>query len=129
MNSLQKILAIGSLPLVLAGCEVKLEYLTGEVLKESGSITQIIPSRGALFGNESVKFGNDNYILTIGTNAGNYVLEVGPFYRGDKSLIALAEMIEQGDSVRVCLNCDRDRISNDRVGYVRTNSVEVLKKK
>ena len=72
-------------------------YLEGEVIKESGSVVSVIESSGAVFGNESVKFGNPTYVLRVKTEKGIYTINV----EGDsqKPLAALAEAIKAGDKV------------------------------
>lgn len=48
-------------------------YVEGKVVKEGGTLPSLMKSSGALFGNESVKLGEANYVLTVATNQGNYL--------------------------------------------------------
>ena len=95
MNKARRNLLIEALALTsVVGCSDP-RYLSGKVVKESGSVVSIVPSRGAVFGNESVKFGRPNYILTVDVNNGGsnskydgrYTMNV---YQRNKSLAALA---------------------------------------
>ena len=54
--------------------------MEGKVVKEGGTIVNVLPSDGVIFGNESVKFGKPTYILTIETNEGKYVIDVEEGY-------------------------------------------------
>ena len=128
MNKLQKALGMGMLALTLNGCsDIPQKYLEGKVTKESGTACNIVESSGALFGNESVKFGEPTYILTVETKQGKYTINVIE-YR--KSILALAQAIEVGDSIRFALSgydvspC----FSEDRVGSNLSMDIVVLGK-
>jgi hypothetical protein len=134
--SLKRNLVIGALALTsLGGCSEP-RYLEGKVVKESGSAVSLIRSEGALFGNDSVKFGNLNYILTVDTNKGRYIIDV---LQDGKSLAALEEAIEVGDTVKfpldkinslgsVAINSDNN-FGEDRIGSVFSKYISVVKKK
>ncbi len=132
MNKLQKLLGIGALTLALSGCAYEPKYLEGKVIKESGTIVNIVESSGALFGNESVKFGNPNYILTVETSEGKYIIDVGERY--SKPLAALAEAIEVGDKIKfktnyaLALGGELSYFSRDRIGSVPSNEIELIEK-
>lgn len=105
------------------------QYLEGKVTKESGTVVNIVESGGALFGNESVKFGNPTYVLTVETDQGEYVINVRENYH--KPLVALAEAIEVGDRIRFKTNYyvmgeDINYFSKDRIGSVAGNEIELL---
>src|SRR3989338_7257306 len=103
-KTLTDIVFVGTLALSGPGCSNKFipEYLEGKVTKESGSVVNLMESSGALFGNESVKFGNPSYVLTVETYQGRYVISVDERY--SKPLVALAEAIEVGDKIRFKTN-------------------------
>src|SRR3989344_6340839 len=61
IKTLSSIVLAGALALVGAGCSHHPQYQEGKVTKESGTVVNIVESSGALFGNESVKFGNPNF--------------------------------------------------------------------
>ncbi len=131
MNKVKGLIGAGILTLTsLSGCQAK--YLEGTVVKESGTVLNLVESpKPFLFGNESVKFGNPNYILTIKTNGGKYIVDLREInsYK-NKTLAALAEAIEVGDRVRFRTN-DINGISyfsRDRIGTIPTPSLEVLGK-
>ena len=133
MNRLQEISEIGALVLILNGCaSFQPKYLEGKVTKESGTIVNLVESSGAFFGNESVKFGNPNYILTIETSGGKYIVDVSETY--SKPLAALAEAIEVGDKVKFKTNYEamigdiRSYFSSDKIGSVPSDEIEVIKK-
>jgi|SRR3989344_2073 len=111
----------------LTGCSR--DYKTGTVEKESGTVAQIVKSSGALFGNESVKFGNPTYILQIKTDEGIYTASVKP-YR-NRTIEALATALEEGDRVRFVVN-DSARygktFGSDRVGTIYADQIEILPK-
>ncbi len=133
MNKLKRNLVIGALALTsLGGCSEP-TYLEGKVAKESGSAVNLIRSEGALFGNDSVKFGKLNYILTVDTSKGRYVIDV---CQKEKSLAALAEAIEVGDTVRFPIDningicyAGNERFEEDRIGSVPSKYLSVIKKK
>jgi len=102
-KTLTSIVLAGALALGGAGCSYSPQYQPpqyqeGKVTKESGTVVNVVESSGALFGNESVKFGNPNYVLTVETDQGKYVINVRENYR--KPLVALAEAIEVGDRIK-----------------------------
>jgi hypothetical protein len=136
MNGFKKALGIGALALTLGGCSgFKPEYLEGTVIKESGSVVNIVQSSGALFGNESVKFGQQNYILTVETTSGKYIIDVNEGYNSRIPLAALAEAIEVGDKIKFKTNYEsgwgsRGRLyfSRDRLGSIWIDDIEILNK-
>ncbi|MBI4738713.1 hypothetical protein HY772_04000 [Candidatus Woesearchaeota archaeon] len=112
----------------LTGCSV--DYKTGTVEKESGTVAQIVESRGALFGNESVKFSDPTYILQIKTEEGVYIASVKSGRQ--KTIEALATALEEGDRVRFVVNDsyrDGKTFGNDRVGTLYADQIEILPKK
>ncbi len=127
MNKIKRLVGIGALALSLVGCgEVKPIYLEGRVIKESGTVVNLVESSGALFGNESVKLGNPNYLLTVETSEGKYIMDISEHY--SKTLAALAEAIEVGDKVRFITNDPNDYpgFSKDRIGTIHSHNIEVL---
>jgi len=130
-KTLSSIVLAGALAFSSAGCSHHPQYQEGKVIKESGTVVNIVESSGALFGNESVKFGNPNYVLTVETDDGKYVINVRENHR--KPLAALAEAIEVGDKIRFKTNyfdrgIDKDYFSKDRIGTVPSNEIELLGK-
>ncbi len=129
-KTLSRIVLAGALAFGSAGCSDHPEYQEGKVTKEGGTVVNIVESSGALFGNESVKFGNPNYILTVETDQGKYVINVRENYR--KPLAALAEAIEVGDKIKFKTNYwdvgYRDYFSKDRIGSVPSDEIELLGK-
>ena len=135
MNRLEKALGIGALVLTLGGCDsynsFKPEYLEGTITKESGNVVNIVGSSGALFGNESVKFGDPNYILTVKTTNGEYIINVRE--TNSKPLAALAEAVKVGSRVRFRTNYDifgesQPYFSSDKIGSIPSDEVEALQK-
>ncbi len=132
MNRLPKAFGIGALVLALSGCGFQPKYLEGKVTKESGTIINLVESSGAFFGNESVKFSDPNYILTIETSDGKYIVNMSETY--SKPLAALAEAIEVGDKVKFQTNYEyifgdiRSYFSSDKIGSIPSNKIEVIKK-
>ena len=130
-KTLSSIVLAGALAFGSAGCSsYHPQYQEGEVTKESGTVVNIVESSGALFGNESVKFGNPNYVLTIKTDKGKYIIDVRENYQ--KPLAALAEAIEVGSRIRFKTNRDMslgksmDYFSEDRIGSVPSSEIELL---
>ncbi|MBI2564740.1 hypothetical protein HYV79_01995 [Candidatus Woesearchaeota archaeon] len=125
MNKLRKTFGLGALVFALTGCESQPQYLEGRVTKESGTVVNIVESSRALFGNESVKFGKQTYVLTVETSQGRYIINVRE--GGSKPLVALAEAIEVGDKVRFRTDTDfLRRFSKDRIGNVISNDIELI---
>jgi hypothetical protein len=118
----------------LIGCTAKPEYKTGKVLKESGSVTNLVQSSGAVFGNESVKIGT-NYLLELQTKDGTYIADVKQNYEVDqpeKTIEGLALAIEEGDSVRFATtkghphNIDNALFDKDKIGTTYTSSMTLV---
>jgi len=129
-KTLSSIVLAGALAFGGAGCSYHSQYQEGKVTKEGGTVVNIVESSGAFFGNESVKFGNPNYVLTVETDQGKYVINVREDYR--KPLAALAEAIEVGDRIKFKINYwdvrDKDYFSKDRIGSVWSDEIELLGK-
>src|SRR3989344_5729738 len=107
----------------LTGCSK--DYKTGTVEKESGTVAQIVESSGALFGNESVKFGNPTYILQIKTAEGTYTASVESY--GNRTIEALATALKEGDRVRFIINDPMGQgktFGSDRVGKIYADQIE-----
>ena len=100
------------------------KVLEGIIQKEFGTIPTLMESRGALFGNESVKISDPTYGLVLQTNKGEYTLTVKEGWH--KPLPALAEAIKVGDKVRVTYD-NHTKIGEDRVGELRSNSVLLIR--
>jgi len=129
-KTLSGIVLAGALALGGAGCSHHPQYQEGKVTKEGGTVVNIVESSGALFGNESVKFGNPNYVLTVETDQGKYVINVRENYH--KPLVALAEAIEVGDRIKFKTNYwdvgDRSYFTKDKIGSVPSDEIELLGK-
>jgi len=127
MNRLQRALGVGALVLASAGCEQREpEYSIGAVVKERGTVAQIVESNGAIFGNESVKISDPTYVLQIQFPQGLYTVSVDESW--DKPLEALALGIEEGGQVKVqerLLN-SRSRFGEDKIGKLYSNEIIVL---
>jgi len=109
-------------------------YIEGEVTKEGGTLGRnLVESRGALFGNESVRIGKQTYVVSVKTDKGNYVIDVVSWSR-NRTLPALAEAIEVGTKLRFqenyCKTIGDNTItsffSEDRIGSIRTERVKLL---
>jgi len=130
MNLIKKAIGLGILggAFALTGCEDG-KYLEGKVVKESGMVANVVPSDGAVFGNESVKFGNSSYVLTINTAEGDYVIDI---YNGTrKTLAGLNEAINVGSRVRFRTNNHMNGFSvfgADRIGTISADDVDFLGK-
>ena len=129
-KTLSSIVLAGALALGGTVCSHHSQYQEGKVTKESGTVVNIVKSSGAIFGNESVKFGNPNYVLTVETDQGEYVINVRENY--SKPLVALAEAIEVGDRIKFKTNYwdvkDLDYFSEDRIGSVPSDEIKLLRK-
>jgi len=128
MKLYQKILATGAVitAIGLTGCEIpQPQTLEGTVKEEFGTAQRIVESGGAIFGNESVKFGDPIYGLVLATDKGEYVITVNN--DSAKPVTALAKAIETGDKLRITY--DRyTRIGNDRVGTTYSGTIELIEK-
>jgi len=129
MKLYQKILATGALigAIGLAGCEQpKPQTLEGTVKEEFGTASRIVESSGAIFGNESVKFGDPTYGLILEANDGTYTINIKDYWK--KPVIALAKAIEPGDRVRVTYDNWATTIGNDKVGTTPSTTVDIIEK-
>ncbi len=109
--------------LSLIGCNSSPKTLDGTVKEEFGTAQRIVESSGALFGNESVKFGDPIYGLVLKTDEGDYVLTINN--RSKKPITSLAKAIEPGDMVRI--NYDSStKIGNDRIGKTDSDTIELI---
>jgi len=127
-KTLSRIVLAGTLAFGGAGCSHHPQYQEGKVTKESGTVVNVVESSGAIFGNKSVKFGNPNYVLTVETDQGKYVISVRE--KDSKPLAALAEAIEVGDRIKFKTNyqdiADHDYFSEDRIGSVPSDEIKLL---
>ena len=130
MKLYQKILATGALigAIGLTGCgeQLKPQTLEGTVKEEFGTASRIVESSGAIFGNESVKFGDPTYGLVLEANDGTYTINIRNYWK--KPVIALAKAIEPGDRVRITFDYRGTRIGNDKVGTTPSTTVDVIEK-
>jgi len=123
----QRILTTGALiaSLALNGCLPKQQTLEGTVKEEFGTAQRIVESSGALFGNESVKFGDSTYGLVLETAQGEYTISVRDFH--SKPIYALAKVIEIGDKVRIRYD-NSTQIGKDRIGVTDSDTIELIEK-
>jgi hypothetical protein len=122
----------------LIGCTPKPVYETGLVVKEAGSVANVIESSGALFGNESVKISDPTYLLVLQTKNGLYTVDIKQGYytnvAPNKTLEGLALAIEEGDSVRFKLTAgnpqrtDDKLFSEDKIGINYAPDVTLIRK-
>ncbi len=109
----------------LTGC--KREYKTGTIEKEYGTVTQIVESSGALFGNESVKFSDSTYILQIKTTEGIYTASILPAQYGIRPIEALATAFKEGDRVKFVVHDPMlqygEAFGSDRVGKIYSDQI------
>ncbi len=130
MKLYQKILATGAMiaAVGLTGCErPKPQTLEGTVKEEFGTAQRIVESSGAIFGNESVKFGDPTYGLVLKTDKGEYVISVRECIPNRKSVYALAKAIETGDRVRITYD-GYTKIGEDRIGKTDSDTIELIEK-
>jgi len=132
MEGLKRLLCAGSLAglAFLSGCNQPSKYVEGIVKKEKTNILEIAPSKGALFGNESVRItGDKNYVLQIETNEGLYTASVIPTSYGKKTLEALSEAIEEGTRVKFPTRVEnRMMFGEDKIGTIYSDFLVVLGK-
>lgn len=127
-KTLTSIILAGALG--LTGCSK--EYKIGTVEKEFGNVAQIVESKGAIFGNESIKFGNPTYILQIKTEDGEtYTASIKSC--GKRRVEAIALALKEGDRVRFVVNDPINGYSdsgfgNDKVELIYADQIEILKK-
>lgn len=132
MNYFRKGLYICGLALALAtGCTEKSKTIIGTVEKEGGTLVQqkqiIEKSSGAMFGNESIKFGDQTYVLTVDAPEGRYVVTVAQ--RSGKPLAALEEAIEQGDTIEMSIHPWNPLYkAKDKIGSIPSDSITLKAK-
>lgn len=126
MKPARNILRMGALvvALGLSGC-VEIKNLEGTVKEEFGTTPTIVESNGALFGNESVKFGDPNYGLVLETEKGDYTIYVSDYKT--KRVIALAKAIELGDRIRITYDSSTI-IYKDGIGRTDSDTIEIIGK-
>lgn len=121
----------------LGGCEN--EYQTGEVIRESGTLVEnrenrLEDSSGAIFGNDSVRVGNQSYILTVKASDGVYTIGVIDGRSSNnqiyKPIEALEQAIEVGDRIKflTAFNGTRRKFSEDKIGSNYSSSITVVEK-
>ena len=114
----------------LIGCdgkENKDPFVYGKIVKETGTVARVVESRGALFGNESVKISEPTYVLQIQTDQGLYTASIKEHRKKPRDALALR--IEEGTHVkieRVDLESSY-RFGEDKIGYLYSNEVIVVK--
>lgn len=134
-NNLTAIVLGGALAFSI-GCDnnifnpKKPEYITGTVLKESGTIIDrqkvIEHSEGALFGNDSVRFSDPTYTIQFKTDDGKvYTFAVNETYQ--KKLGALSLAIEEGTKIRILKQFFNWHLKGT-VGKINDYELEVLAK-
>ncbi len=127
-------LVLGGIMFLSADCSSEkpnYKYLDGIVIKEFGSLVELLPSPGYLFSNESIKLGPSKYGLEIKTEEGeNYIARIYP--EGVKSLEALSVAIKKGSKIRFLEGIyDSDgeligeRFSLDRIGGLTSKEIHV----
>jgi len=133
MNYFRKGLYICGLTLALAiGCHgEKPKIITGIVEKESGTIVQqkqiVEKSSGAVFGNDSIKFGDQTYVLTVNSSEGKYIIKVRE--SGNKPLAALEEAIEPGDTIEMTIPAFTSLYrAEDRIGSIWSKEIKLIAK-
>lgn len=128
--AIKKVLATTLLTTImsLSGCKNYEKYLTGEVTKEAGNVAGVVESSSALFGNESVKFGNPTYLIQVKTNDGVYTIHVENDYFREKTIESLSLAIENGTIVRfLCVSEGGHKyFDTDRIGTLKTNDITLL---
>jgi len=127
MKLYQKIIGIATAVVVIGltvGCK-RNTTLEGTVKEEFGTAQRIVDSSGAIFGNESVKFGDPTYGLVLETDKGEYVIIVNNYHT--KPITALAKAIEPGDIVRIRYD-QSTKIGNDGIGKTDSDTIELLGK-
>lgn len=114
----------------LTGCDKpkEPEYINGVVLKESGTIVDrqeiIERSEGALFGNDSVRFGDPTYAIQFKADDGKvYTFAVRESYQ--KKLEALNLAIEEGTRIRMS-GQNFNYYLKGTVGQINDYELEVL---
>ena len=100
------------------------KVLEGIVQKEFGTLPTLMESRGALFGNESVKISDFTYGLVLQTSTGEYTLIVKEGCC--KPLPALAEAIRIGDKVKAMYD-NYTKIGEDKIGELSSDSVMLMR--
>jgi len=102
------------------------DYIYGTVIEEAGTIVDrqkaIERSEGALFGNDSVKFGNPTYAIKIKADDEKiYTLAVRESYRGKLEALNLA--VNPGTRVKVHKSAWG---YNHKVGSIRDDKLYIL---
>ena len=107
------------------------EYVTGTVLRESGTIIDrqkvIERSEGALFGNDSVRFGDPTYAIQFKVEEFGKVYTFAIKESYQRKLVALNLAIEEGTRIRMSRQNFNYHL-NGMVGQVMDYNLEVLAK-
>jgi len=116
-------------------------YIQGEVIERYGNITGLVESSGALFGalfgNESVKVGNPNYVMRVKTEQGVYTIEVDALdtsgSSGPQTIYSVAGATKVGTNIRFPTKCygrneknQQAGFSSSKVGMLDPDDIEIL---
>jgi len=126
----------------LSGCgrcgrKASENYIQGEVIERYGNITGLVESSGALFGNESVKVGNPNYVMRVKTKQGVYTIEVDALdtsgSSGPQTIYSVAGATKVGTNIRFPTKCygrneknQQAGFSSSKVGMLDPDDIEIL---
>jgi hypothetical protein len=127
---------IGVLLVCIVGCSKKQPlFETGKITDISGTLPTIMKSAGAMFGNESVKLGDQTLILTVSTPNGHYVIDIENCVYGPQTINNLCVAIKVGDTIKFPISNYRDingwrreiKFSPGKLGKLRSTDIEIIR--
>ena len=129
LSSAVSLSAIALLSPIISCFDFAKRYETGTVEKKSVTPVSIVPSTGAVFGNDSVKFGEQACVLDVETPNGIYTMSVYQQPYGNRRLEGVDSVIKPGTRVKFVKDAFFGFYSNfnsDKIGKLSTGEIEVL---
>jgi len=110
----------------LSGCtKAPKNYVEGEVIERYGTVSGLIESSGALFGNESVKAGDPSYVIRVKTQNGVYTIEVDALdtsgSSGPQTIYSVAAATKIGTKIKFPTKAYGKNWKNQHAGFSSGN--------
>ena len=130
-------ISVAIFSITVTGCDdsVPQDYYgfkTGTVVKIDGTLLRLVPSTGALFGNDTMKIGA-TYILSVQCPDGLYVVQVDNIEGGPQTIYTLNSAIKVGTKIKFAtkespgnLEYITPNFSEGKMGIVDSNSIIIL---